>query len=153
MLSRELTGRSPPGSCERLLRGRQLVYTERVELGDGWATRVSPIWSITGIPIDVVAAVPIGWVEACKIQSRKLLRLGAHGSIHEVDPPLTSSPTAEARVEKVLMEQNQVAGFGHHDVRGQGRGGRTIDSKTAKCVPKIRVVRTRQDPEGAVLGS
>jgi hypothetical protein len=56
-------------------------------------------------------------------------------------------------VEKVFIEQNQVAGFGRDDVRGQGRGCRTIDSKTAKCVPKIRVVRTRQDPEGAVLGS
>jgi hypothetical protein len=51
------------------------------------------------------------------------------------------------------MEQNQVAGFGHHDVPGQARGCRNIGTKTAKCIPKIRVVRTRQDPEGAVLGS
>jgi hypothetical protein len=40
-------------------------------------------------------------------------------------------------MEKVLIEQNQVAWFGNNDVCGQGRGCRTIDSKTAKCVPEI----------------
>jgi len=56
-------------------------------------------------------------------------------------------------VENVLIEEDQVAGFGHDDVCGQDRGCRTIDSKPAECVPEVWVVRTRQDAEGAVLRS
>lgn len=151
LLGARLTHRSPPGSCECLLTRRQVVHAERVELRDGWATRIAPIWSIARIPIDVVASIPVGRVETGKKRLRENFGLRTLGSSEEVGAPLPPCLTSEARVEKVLIEQDQVAGFAHDDVCGQAQVCRTIDSKSAQSIPKFRVVRTRQDPQGAVL--
>ena len=43
------------------------------------------------------------------------------GAIDVVDPPLPASPTPEARVEEVLIEQDHVAGLGRDDMVGQPR--------------------------------
>lgn len=101
----------PHGSCECLLRGPQLVHAQCVELRDGWTTRAAPIWSITWIAIDVIPSIPVGLVESCKIQPREIFRCCTLGGFDKVDPPLPSRPTFQARVEKVLIEHNQIAGL------------------------------------------